>query len=236
MKQIIPFSKEIVFKTNIASITSISLEHEEKVSDGEINGDFIIFGDYKIHNDTTEKELFRYRLPFTAIIPDNVIKDSVVVDIDDFRYEQIDEDVLKVNISFSLEGEERPLEEKAIEEERKYEEELDTFLEQIDNKGDVKDDDSNELEDNIEENSEELEEREIIDNVKQEEKIKEDKNIDNGLHDEYITYHIHIVKEDETLDTIIRNYNVNLDYIKEYNDITNVQIGDKIIIPELVDE
>lgn len=236
MKQIIPFSKEIVFKTNIASVTSISLEHEEKVSDGEINGDFIIFGDYKIHNDTTEKELFRYRLPFTAIIPDNVIKDSVVVDIDDFRYEQIDEDVLKVNISFSLEGEERPLEEKAIEEERKYEEELDTFLEQIDNKGDVKDDDSNELEDNIEENSEELEEREIIDNVKQEEKIKEDKNIDNGLHDEYITYHIHIVKEDETLDTIIRNYNVNLDYIKEYNDITNVQIGDKIIIPELLDE
>lgn len=236
MKQIIPFSKEIVFKTNIASITSISLEHEEKVSDGEINGDFIIFGDYKIHNDTTEKELFRYRLPFTAIIPDNVIKDSVVVDIDDFRYEQIDEDVLKVNISFSLEGEERPLEEKAIEEERKYEEELNTFLEQIDNKGDVKDDDSNELEDNIEENSEELEEREIIDNVKQEEKIKEDKNIDNGLHDEYITYHIHIVKEDETLDTIIRNYNVNLDYIKEYNDITNVQIGDKIIIPELLDE
>lgn len=236
MKQIIPFSKEIVFKTNIASITSISLEHEEKVSDGEINGDFIIFGDYKIHNDTTEKELFRYRLPFTAIIPDNVIKDSVVVDIDDFRYEQIDEDVLKVNISFSLEGEERPLEEKAIEEERKYEEELNTFLEQIDNKGDVKDDDSNELEDNIEETSEELEEREVIDNVKQEEKIKEDKNIDNGLHDEYITYHIHIVKEDETLDTIIRNYNVNLDYIKEYNDITNVQIGDKIIIPELLDE
>ena len=236
MKQIIPFSKEIVFKTNIASITSISLEHEEKVSDGEINGDFIIFGDYKIHNDTTEKELFRYRLPFTAIIPDNVIRDSVVVDIDDFRYEQIDEDVLKVNISFSLEGEERPLEEKAIEEERKYEEELNTFLEQIDNKGDVKDDDSNELEDNIEETSEELEEREVIDNVKQEEKIKEDKNIDNGLHDEYITYHIHIVKEDETLDTIIRNYNVNLDYIKEYNDITNVQIGDKIIIPELVDE
>ena len=236
MKQIIPFSKEIVFKTNIASITSISLEHEEKVSDGEINGDFIIFGDYKIHNDTTEKELFRYRLPFTAIIPDNVIRDSVVVDIDDFRYEQIDEDVLKVNISFSLEGEERPLEEKAIEEERKYEEEVNTFLEQIDNKGDVKDDDSNELEDNIEETSEELEEREVIDNVKQEEKIKEDKNIDNGLHDEYITYHIHIVKEDETLDTIIRNYNVNLDYIKEYNDITNVQIGDKIIIPELVDE
>ena len=236
MKQIIPFSKEIVFKTNIASITSISLEHEEKVSDGEINGDFIIFGDYKIHNDTTEKELFRYRLPFTAIIPDNVIKDSVVVDIDDFRYEQIDEDVLKVNISFSLEGEERPLEEKVIEEERKYEEELNTFLEQIDNKVDVKNDDSNELEDNIEENSEELEEREVIDNVKQEEKIKEDKNIDNGLHDEYITYHIHIVKEDETLDTIIRNYNVNLDYIKEYNDITNVQIGDKIIIPELVDE
>ena len=80
MRQIIPFVKDVVFKTNIASITSISLECEEHVSEGEINGNFIVFGDYKIHNDTTEKELFKYKLPFTAIIPDNVILDTVSLD------------------------------------------------------------------------------------------------------------------------------------------------------------
>ena len=44
MKQVIPFVKEIVFKNNIASITSISLEHEEKIFDGEVSGDFIEIG------------------------------------------------------------------------------------------------------------------------------------------------------------------------------------------------
>ena len=105
MREVIPFYKEIVFKTNIASITSISLEHEEKVFNGEVSGDFIIFGDYKVHNDTTERELFRYRLPFTAIIPDYVDKDTIVVDIENFTYEQIENDVLKVNIDFSIQGE-----------------------------------------------------------------------------------------------------------------------------------
>ena len=34
MKQIIPFEKSIVFKSDVANITSISLDHEEKVSNG----------------------------------------------------------------------------------------------------------------------------------------------------------------------------------------------------------
>ncbi len=31
MKQIVPFYKEIVFKNNIANLTSISLEHKENI-------------------------------------------------------------------------------------------------------------------------------------------------------------------------------------------------------------
>lgn len=120
MKQVIPFSKDIVFKTNIASITSISLEHEEKITDGEVSGDFVIFGDYKIHNDTTASELFKYRLPFTTLIPDNVDPASISIEVENFTYDTIDNDVLKVNIDFSIEGEaketiEEP-EEKRIEE------------------------------------------------------------------------------------------------------------------------
>ena len=114
MKQIIPFSKDIVFKTNIASITSISLEHEEKISDGEVSGDFIVFGDYKIHNDTTEKELFKYKLPFTALIPDNVVTETISIDVKNFTYDTVEDDVLRVNIDFVIEGEEQE-EEKRIE-------------------------------------------------------------------------------------------------------------------------
>lgn len=214
MRHIIPFSKEIVFKTNIATITSISLEHEEKIFDGEVNGDFIIFGDYKVHSDTTEKELFKYRLPFTTLIPDNIIKDSVKIEIVDFNYEIIDKDVLKVYISFSLEGNLKE-EVETVEEDRKYEKELDQFLDNIiEKEEDIKE---------VREDKEEINEPQEIE-VK-----KEDK-------DEYITYHIHIVKEEETIEVIMKTYGVSLDYLKEYNDISNIKVGDKIIIPQVKDE
>jgi len=214
MRHIIPFSKEIVFKTNIATITSISLEHEEKIFDGEVNGDFIIFGDYKVHSDTTEKELFKYRLPFTTLIPDNIIKDSVKIEIVDFNYEIIDKDVLKVDISFSLEGNLKE-EVETVEEDRKYEKELDQFLDNIiEKEEDIKE---------VREDKEEINEPQEIE-VK-----KEDK-------DEYITYHIHIVKEEETIEVIMKTYGVSLDYLKEYNDISNINVGDKIIIPQVKDE
>ena len=214
MRHIIPFSKEIVFKTNIATITSISLEHEEKIFDGEVNGDFIIFGDYKVHSDTTEKELFKYRLPFTTLIPDNIIKDSVKIEIVDFNYEIIDKDVLKVDISFSLEGNLKE-EVEMVEEDRKYEKELDQFLDYIiEKEEDIKE---------VREDKEEINEPQEIE-VK-----KEDK-------DEYITYHIHIVKEEETIEVIMKTYGVSLDYLKEYNDISNINVGDKIIIPQVKDE
>jgi hypothetical protein len=100
MKQVIPFYKEIVFKNNIANLTSISLEHTEKVLDGEVSGEFIVYGDYKVHNDTTEKENFKYKLPFTALIPNDIDPSTVRIDISDFRYEQIDTDVLRIDIDF----------------------------------------------------------------------------------------------------------------------------------------
>lgn len=281
MRQIIPFSKEIVFKTNIASITSISLEHEEKVFDGEISGDFIIFGDYKVHNDTTEKELFKYRLPFTTLIPDTVIKESVVVDVTDFTYEQIESDVLKVDIQFSVDGEEveespatvseendstmveelpkEEIEEDVVrssvllepevkeeeslieEDNRKYEEELDQFLEQLDTPEEVKIEETEKIEESpvvpmvVEKENQEDEKK--PEREHQVEEMVPSKNQEESKQvEEYVTYHIHIVKAEETLESIVRNYGVSLEFVQEYNDVTNIQIGDKIIIPDVVDE
>ena len=49
--------------------------------------------------------------------------------------------------------------------------------------------------------------------------------------DEYTTYHIHIVKEGETVETICSLYNTNLNFIKNYNDVESLTLGSKIIIP-----
>ena len=245
MKQIIPFTKDIVFKTNIASITSISLEHEEKIFEGEVSGDFIVFGDYKVHNDTTEKELFKYRLPYTTLIPESIDSESIKIDIEDFTYEQIENDVIKVNIDYSIEGVELK-EEKKIEIPEVRNQEFDAIIIEADEdtRSNLEDDiyDRNifkkEIDIKEEKNKiiEEEEQNEMIEMTQEQTKEKEETEIIKEVTDEYITYHIHIVKENETLEDIIKIYETSLDNIKEYNELSNINIGDKIIIPSISNE
>ena len=49
MKKIVPFKKDIIFKTNLSEIVSISLEHSLHLEkDSLITGEFIISGEYKM--------------------------------------------------------------------------------------------------------------------------------------------------------------------------------------------
>ena len=45
----IPFTKDILFEKKVSEITSISLEHEIKVEESTLKGNFIVSGDYKSH-------------------------------------------------------------------------------------------------------------------------------------------------------------------------------------------
>ena len=49
----------------------------------------------------------------------------------------------------------------------------------------------------------------------------------------YYTYKVYIVREGDTIETICSKYNVNVNDIKEYNNINEINIGDKIIIPQI---
>ncbi|MBQ8872162.1 MAG: LysM peptidoglycan-binding domain-containing protein [Bacilli bacterium] len=62
--------------------------------------------------------------------------------------------------------------------------------------------------------------------VKKEEKIIDDKD--------FVTYKIYIIKEGDGVENILKNYNVSRELLEEYNDLNDLKIGDKIIIP--VDE
>lgn len=208
MREIIPFEKNIVFPNKISSITSISLDHEEKVSNGEIDGEFIVYGDYKVHLDTTEKETFRYKLPFTTILSDRVKEDTVKVDVHDFTYDMVEDDVMKVIIEYQVEGEERE------EVEVLEDEELDQILDELS---------PSVLEEKIELDREEP----VIKKVEENEKIEEVPVVD----EDYVLYHIHIVEKDETLESILKKYEISLDDLKDYNDMKDLDVGKKIIIP-----
>ena len=239
MKQVIPFYKEIVFKNTIANLTSISLEHKETVLDGEVSGEFIIFGDYKVHNDTTEKEEFKYKLPFTALIPDDVDPDTVVVDIANFTYEQIDNDVLRIDIDFSIEGEclevveelDRRDEIEMLEED--IEKEIDEILNIATDEEEILEEvEEQDIEEEREDTMNELlipNENVVVEEVK-ETIVKEE------IKEEYVTYHVHVVGNSDSIESIIKLYNTNLDVLNEYNDIKELKVGDKVLIPDYLDE
>jgi hypothetical protein len=102
--------------------------------------------------------------------------------------------------------------------------------------------DSNVLLINVEVRIDKLEEvREIIEFEEEEPIIfkEEIKKVKEYFHEEeikttkseYVTYKIYIVKENDTLDTILETYKVDKEELSKYNVLDSIKIGDKIIIP-----
>ena len=48
-----------------------------------------------------------------------------------------------------------------------------------------------------------------------------------------MTYHIHEMKETDTVESICLKYNTSDSILGEYNDLSTLTLGDKIIIPEI---
>ena len=106
MKQIIPFKKELLFKTKVSEITSISLEHTLTLKkDDLISGEFHISGDYKMTEGSINREKFQFKLPFDIALDSRYDMSSIVIDIDNFYYEIINNESLQVNIDVYVEGE-----------------------------------------------------------------------------------------------------------------------------------
>ena len=233
MNLIIPFTKDIKFNSNISEIVSISLEHDYTVNDGEILGNFIVSGDYKSHEVSVNKEHFEYVLPFSVELTTRIERDSVDFSIEDFTYEIKNNDTLEVRIEYSVNAlEEKEEVKEEIEEEPLFERvEEDVTLEDMLDKinEDIRDDEEVE-----ETDKEDTMETEVIE---QRDVTEDDKKtiIDsiNDADDAFVTYHIHIMKETDTIDTVCTKYNTTSNILSEYNDLSTVAIGDKLIIPDI---
>ena len=242
MNCIIPFTKDIKFNTNICEILSISLENEYTVNDNEILGNFIVSGDYKSHEVSVNKEHFEHVLPFSVNLTTRIDADSIDFAIEDFTYEIIDKNILKVNIEYSINALELKEEEKIFEpvEERDT---LDTILDSI----------SEELEEpKLEEERKEdddqmdtlVEEKKTLEEEKKEtyEETRDDKispeeenailESVNPSEDTFVTYHIHVMSATDTIETICAKYNTTQNLLGEYNDLSTFSIVDKLIIPD----
>ena len=228
MKSVVPFTKDILFKSKIAEITSISLEHELDVKEDSVTGNFIISGDYKSHEVSVNKEEFLYKLPFSVELTENIDLNTFNFEILDFYYDVIDNDTLRINIEFEVKAEKK---EEKIEEREVKQEEIFTPVEEEIESIEVEIPVSNKIE-------EPVEIKEQVKKEKPEERVEKETILNNidVEEDDFMTYNIHIVREMESFESISEKYNVSVDLLKEYNNLESINIGDKIIIPEEKDE
>ena len=215
MKQIISFKKELLFKTKVSDITSISLEREIKVEDSIITGIFHITGDYKINEGSINREEFSFDLPFDITIDPRYDINTLEADIDDFHYDLINNDTLKVNIDLYIEAEYLPEETTSTEDFKEPEIIEEEILP-------IKEDNSDYR-------------VELVEEIKEEKKDRDSENdlfsnLDNS--ETYSTYYVYIVKEEDNIDKILNKYDITKEELESYNDISNINVGDKLIIPK----
>lgn len=252
MNKLIPFKKDIIFKTKIFDITSISLEHKSDIKNKSIFLEFLINGDYKMTEASINKEKFEYSLPFEVDIDEKYNISNVSVDVDDFYYEIINNEILRVNIAILLENLEitKKEEKKKLEEfsenncktildiDEEYIDESDKFSEEDNIRGDefvmqeekikqiseiIFDEENYKLEENNNNKNDNKNDNKIINSIFS--------NLSDG--ESFKTYHIYIMQEEDTIEKVMLKYSVSKDIIDEYNNLDNVKIGDKIIIPNI---
>lgn len=226
MRQTIPFVKDISFNSKIAEITSISLEHNLKMENNDsVVGTFTISGKYKVNKISINEEEFKKDINFDITLDDKYDSSKVIIDIDDFYYEIVNEEYLRVHIDVLIDNllyikkEEKPF----IQEIEKNDLAELKAEERISNVNDLKDISFEEEKENAI--------KQDNDTIKKDD--KESSITTNFLNEkeQYITYKVHIIRENETVDTIIEKYNVSKEELEKYNSLDNVGLGTKIIVP-----
>lgn len=228
MSEAFVVERDFLFKDSIFEITSISVEHDEDINGSNLEGDFIISGDYRLHEISINKEDFSFKLPFTHEIRSNVNLDTVNLEITDFTYELNNNDELHVHIEYIVSGEQSLIE-------FADEKDLNEFL----NKTDAEVVDLTEDEPRFKEISKE----EVLDipTEDKKEEVKEEKpskistnNIIGSINadETYVKYHVHTVMQNDTLEGILDKYKITLTDLKKYNTFEALEVNMKLVIPE----
>ncbi len=236
MKKIVPFKKDLMFKTDVLEIISISLEHTLSIKDlSLISGNFLISGDYRVTENSTSLEKFSYEVPFEIHMDEKYILNNATIDIDDFYYEIINNKVLSVSIDVCIDK----LDEKKIEEKIEVREEMIESTKEVGKElqevEKIQEEKVEKIE-QVEENKASSNREEVIDKIEGKERCVELEDtpltsIKNTNTEIYKSYKVYIVREGDTIESILDKYGMTRSDLEDYNDLTNIAINDKILIP-----
>ena len=205
MKKTIPFTKDITFKTKIGEITSISLDNDLMLKGEDlISGNFYISGSYKMLETSTILEEYSYKIPCEIGISEEYDTFDASIDIDDFYYEIIDDEILRINIVVAIDNLKKKEKEEKVVEELPQEKEV------------------------LEENRciEEEIEKPNISFLEVKEKAK--KETDN-----YLTYKVYIFKDVDSIEDVLEKYKITKEDLENYNNLEDIVPGVKLVIPSI---
>lgn len=226
MRQTIPFKKDITFKTKIGELTAIALDNDLTLKGEDlIVGNFYISGTYKMLETSQLEEEYSYKIPCEIAINEEYDTYNATIDIDDFYYEIINDEILRINIVVVINN----LERKEIVEDEEEELETDDELTEEPSKKEDR------------EVLEELEEEEvnILDEIpeipRESKSFLEVKEEVKNQKDTYLTYRVYMVKDDDTLEQILEKYEITKEQLADYNNLEEFAPGVKLVIPSFND-
>ena len=201
-------------------------------------GNFTISGKYKINDISINEEVFEKVIPFDITLDDKYDMSKVQIDIDDFYYEIINDEYLRVHIDVLADN--LVYEKKEIDEPKEVQKEeplnladiSSTSLENQREKG----------EEIVAVNDSLINKKELQDKKSEEDNLRDNKTSNFDVvsnlttdffnsEEKYATYKIHIVRETETIEQIKEKYNISQEELEKYNNLDNIVLGTKIIIP-----
>ena len=215
MKKKVTFEKSIEFPTMIGEICEISLDQELKfTNESNVEGDLLLTGKYKMTEASRLEEDFSYKIPTEIALTEKVDLNTTNIEISDFYYEIENENILICHIELTIEGLEL-LEEDNIVLEREC---------------DGDDMVTKEIEIPVLETKEEI----IEDDKKEIDSTEPINSLFSNLDDEkdrYGTFIVYVVRNDETVNSIIEKYHTTIEELEKYNDLKEINLGTKLIIP-----
>lgn len=261
MKKTISFEKKIDFPTMIGEITAISLEHNLKfIDESNIEGEFEVSGNYKLTEASRIEEPFNYKIPADIVLGEKLDLDTTKIEIEDFYYEIENDDRLICYIDVKVEGVEEieiteeeeigdieevqlthlettPIPILSTEEVRETLPKMEETIKQELETPEVREcDGDNTYEEEISEEVEEVEEQVMQVEAKQQTIEKEQTvgSLFSSLKDSdetFATYSVYILRQEESVQSILEKYKITKEELESYNDLSNLGIGTKIIIP-----
>lgn len=231
MKKKVNFEKSFTFPMMIGEITAISLEQDLKFIDEScIEGNLLLKGKYKLTEASRLEEDFDYKIPIDISLIEKLDLNTAKVDITDFTYEIVNGDEMNCHIELLVEGLEvldevrecdgdinnvdESIVENVVEEKGSEEDMINDSMDIISNDDLLHED--NELEETVE-------------------KVEEDNSFFNFSDDKetFGTFIVYIVRQNETVNSIIEKYKTSIEELEKYNDLNDLSVGSKLIIPIL---